>query len=239
LDQGQIPDKLPPVRTLLCTAEPFGYGPSSSLAQIVGQMRTLEVEVRASYAGSGRPPRRVRPDPDARGARRPREPLARLVVELGRGGARVVARAVDAWLRSLDEPRQRTRPLGSVPPPPGPRLVPLSVPRENRAGDEAIARMRALHVEVDGAGFHTLAAALEAARETRLRTPSPRARDFARALATWRASGLALWAKHRAGNCTALAAALRARVQRELGLSGQILCVRYADTKRPLEHDWE
>src|SRR5258706_11650291 len=41
------------MRRLACTAEPFGYGPSSSLAQIVSRMRTLDGEVAASYIGSG------------------------------------------------------------------------------------------------------------------------------------------------------------------------------------------
>ena len=82
-------------------------------------------------------------------------PLARLAIENGRGGAVVAARILDNWVRSLGEPGVATRQLGDVAPPPQPRLGPLLVPRENRATDAAmIATIRTLHAEVDGTGFH-------------------------------------------------------------------------------------
>lgn len=174
-------------------------------------------------------------------------PLGRLVTRFGRGGAAVAAGHLARWLGR--EPRaaaggaRRRATLGAALEraalPASPWLAPLRLPPGNHAGPEELAALARLHQEVDGTGFHTLAATLALCRRVRAGAERPGPADFAAAREAFDVSGPELLARYRGAHCTALAEVLRLRLQEETGLVGVILCVRHADSSVPLPVAWE
>jgi hypothetical protein len=169
-----------------------------------------------------------------------RDPLPGLTERFGAGGATVVGRALDRWA-ARGFPRFAAESVLPVPEPVGPpEVVALRVPPGNLAGPEAVEALRALHEEVDGTGFHTLAAALDLVAAARARVGGPAsAEDYVAAVDAWDRSGLEVFARWGAGHCTVLAERLRARAMVELGLGGWVMAVRHADSKVALDVAWE